>query len=173
MRSVPGYPQGEERSFDLPIGATSIRVVIRTPTQGERRRIYRKLRGLSGEQLQAAASNQDNLKEWMREALELCFVRVEGYHRFEGGPAIETLEDLEKYGEDGITDLIAGEILAESSLSEAEKKTSAESSGSTSSVTQASPGIAASAGETTSAGPEAAMAPPPSLTSPSERSAPL
>ena len=158
-RVIPGPPPGEERSFELPVGGESIRVVIRNPTEADRRAFGRIANSIQDEDERGRAAG--------KEAIARCFVRVEDYFRSsKNGPvAIATMEDLELYGETAIPEMIAAEIITEASLNEEEKKTSAASSAFTSrsqplTEIEASPGTADSAALSSSAPIAAATEPP-------------
>lgn len=148
MRTVPGPPQGEERAFDLPVEGESIRVVIRQPTEREKRVLWRKV---TADQL--VEIDGENYKEWLTHALDQFFVRVEGYARSTtGGPVpIASLADLRTYGEPALQEAIGAEILGVTALTEEQKKTPDSSSATGSPETQASHGTAESAAASNSA----------------------
>jgi len=170
MPVVPGVPQGEERTFDLPVEGGSIRVTIRQPTERQRRILFRRVRAdesnveLDGEQIRA----------WLLDALTSHFVRVDGYERPTSGGVvpIATLDELREYGEGGLLEAIGTEIVV-GGLSLEEKKTSGESSAGGSVEIPASPGTASHAGATSCADPADATDLPLRRQSSSEGSAPL
>lgn len=139
MPVVPGPPPGEERTFSLPVQGGEIRVTIRQPTERQRRILARRVRidesdvELDGEKIRA----------WLLDALAAHFVRVDGYERLtSAGPVpISTADDLREYGEGGLLESIAVEIVV-GGLTLEQKKTSDESSAGGSAETQASPGTA-------------------------------
>ena len=170
MPVVPGVPQGEERTFELPVEGGSIRVTIRQPTERQRRILFRRVRSdesnveLDGEQI----------RTWLLDALKAHFVRVEGYERQTGAGVvpIATIDDLREYGENGLLELIGTEIVV-GGLNLEEKKTSAGSCAGGSAETPASPGTVPPAGATTCADPADATGLPQTRQSSSEGSAPL
>lgn len=178
MRKVKGPPAGVERTYVPRVGGDPIRVVIKNPTEADKRRIFSSLRtsvklgadgkaelGPDGKPVVEVSLGDG--EAWKREALKLCVVRIEDYTGTSGAPIV-TGDDLAEHGETEIIEDVAAEIITGFSLTEEQKKTPARPSGSSSPATPAQGGTASSADASSSAAPADAMPPSTSLTLSSE-----
>lgn len=151
MRNVSGA-QGREYVYTPDVDGEPLRVVLRSPTEADKRHYRRTMTEL------AARSGTVSHEAVTVEALRLCVVRVEEYTRDgESGAKIpiETVDDLMRWGEIEVVDDVGAHVLPQFALTFEQKKRLAKPSGSSSPANRQS-SIAATVTPEGSAGQEGA-----------------
>ena len=116
---VPDVEGNETRKGDQ-----QVRVKLRHPTEGERRRFIADYHNKEGD-----------VVAWQDHVLEACVLDVENYETASGAP-IKTAEDLIKHGEVILVSNVAAEAASGYQLTEDQKKNSESSLGSNLAGTQ-------------------------------------
>jgi len=145
MRDIRGPTPNSTREYSPPLEGGSITVVLRNPTEAEKRRYNTVAEEKDGRIVFTDA--------WYKRVLTDCVVEVKDY--IHCGQKIATGAELYEHGEQDIQLVVAVEAISGYSLSEQEKKPLSDSSGSTPQTTSPSDQTATSAGEKDGMRPEA------------------
>ena len=184
MRKVQGPPSGAEYDYTPEVKGDPIVVRLKIPTEADKRRFGRVLRGAmkfddSGEAVKDSDGNiaieidQNVADRWQQAMLLGCVVSVTGYADNRGEP-IRSGADLFEHGESEIVNLVVAEIQTGYTMLAEKKSASDKLSDSPSPTLPPSDGIASSVASGVSTEQEAAnlVAEPKALSSPEPESSP-